>query len=351
MAKNLNSWARSGAKIRIGLLSLFVWLACAGEGAAQATRKILFLAGPRSHGPGEHEYPAEALLLADALNKANVGAWAQVHQGWPSQAQAFAGVSAVYLLCDGEGAHVAKGHFPFLDSLHRAGVGLGFVHYGLVVAKGAEGDFLTSWIGGYYETWWSVNPVWTAPFTAMPAHAAAAGVPPFTIRDEWYFHMRFRAGMQGVTPLLTAVPPKETVMNQPDSPHGSNAAVRQEVNAGTPQHMAWIAENPGRGRGFGFTGSHYLVNFKNADYLRLVLNSLLWTAGGNVPVTGVQAAPPGDKELQAFMAAKVPALVPWSTVSIRTPRAGFAPARAARVNALGRSLPAPEASRKAPRTP
>jgi hypothetical protein len=280
--------------------------------APAANRNILFLAGPKSHGPGEHEFPAGSLLLADALNRSGLGITAQVSLGWPAQAKAFAGVSEVVIYCDGEDTHVAKGHFAFLDSLNKAGVGITFMHYALVVAKGPEeGDRVLNWLGGYYETYWSVNPMWTASFAALPAHPATSGAKPFTIEDEWYFHMRFRSGMAGVTPLLSAHPPEETVIGQPDGPHTSNPDVRAAVAAGEIQHLAWVSENPGRGRGFGFCGAHFHSNWGKPDFLRLVLDGLVWTAGGNVPVTGVILPKLGSAELQAYLTAKVPPLTEW----------------------------------------
>ena len=40
--------------------------------------------------------------------------------------------------------------------------------------------------------------------TALPEHAVTRGVKPFTINDEWYYHMRFVDGMTGVTPIVSA---------------------------------------------------------------------------------------------------------------------------------------------------
>ena len=37
-------------------------------------------------------------------------------------------------------------------------------------------------------------------------HPITRGVKPFAADDEWYYHMRFREGMSGVTPILTAMP-------------------------------------------------------------------------------------------------------------------------------------------------
>ena len=78
------------------------------------------------------------------------------------------------------------------------------------VPKDKGGPEFLDWIGGYFETFWSVNPHWDADFTSLPNHPITRGVKPFKIRDEWYYHMRFREGMKGVTPILTAVPPDQT---------------------------------------------------------------------------------------------------------------------------------------------
>ena len=51
--------------------------------SAQAAHKILFLAGGRSHGPGEHEFNAGCKLLAKALNESGLDVQATVVQGWP----------------------------------------------------------------------------------------------------------------------------------------------------------------------------------------------------------------------------------------------------------------------------
>ena len=58
-------------------------------------------------------------------------------------------------------------------------------------------------IGGYFEMYHSVNPHWTAKFDSFPDHPITRGVKPFAINDEWYYHMRFRPEMKGVTPILS----------------------------------------------------------------------------------------------------------------------------------------------------
>jgi type 1 glutamine amidotransferase len=53
------------------------------------------------------------------------------------------------------------------------------------------------------------------------------------------------------------------------------------------QHVAWAAERPDGGRGFGFTGGHFHQGWANNDQRKLVLNAILWTAKANIPADGV----------------------------------------------------------------
>ena len=85
-------------------------------------------------------------------------------------------------------------------------MGLACLHYAVEVPKGKPGDKFLDWIGGYYETGYSTNPHWVAEFKSMPEHPITRGVKPFSIKDEWYFNMRFRPEMKGVTPILIAKP-------------------------------------------------------------------------------------------------------------------------------------------------
>ncbi|HND00301.1 MAG TPA: dehydrogenase, partial [Myxococcota bacterium] len=136
-----------------------------------------------------------------------------VSNGWPASPDAFKGVDAVVIYSDGGDGHPAirPERLQLLRGLMAKGVGLGCAHYGVEVPKGEPGDALLAWIGGYFEMFWSVNPHWDADFTSFPSHPITRGVKPFKIRDEWYYHMRFPEGLRGVTPLLTAIPPKETL--------------------------------------------------------------------------------------------------------------------------------------------
>jgi type 1 glutamine amidotransferase len=258
--------------------------------AVAAEKKIVFVAGPPSHGPGEHEHRAGCLLLKGCLDKVPGITSVVYSNGWPEDPKAFDGAASIVLYMDGSGGHPAlqDDRLQQLGALMKKGAGLACIHYATepTIEKGQK-EFL-DWIGGAFEINWSVNPHWEADFKQLPKHPITRGVKPFKINDEWYFHLRFRDGMKGVTPILTAVPPEST-MSRRDGPHEGNAAVREAVKRGEPQYVAWAGERAGGGRGFGFTGAHFHKNWGDNDFRKLVLNAILWTAKVQVPAEGVSS--------------------------------------------------------------
>jgi type 1 glutamine amidotransferase len=280
------------------LLALTV-LATASAVAA-ADKKIVFLAGGASHGGGDHEHRAGCLLFQSCLKRVP-GVVSEVHSnGWPANPEAaFAGAATVVIYSDGGGGHpfLSDNHLQTVGELMKKGVGLACLHYAVEPTKEAgEKEFL-DWIGGCFEQHWSVNPTWRPEFQPLPAHAITRGVKPFSLTDEWYFHMRFREGMDRVVPILAAVAPAST-MNRPDGPHSGNPAVRAAVKRGEPQILAWARIRPDGGRGFGFTGGHFHRNWGNDDCRKLVLNAILWTAKVEVPAGGVECKVAAEDLLQ-----------------------------------------------------
>jgi hypothetical protein len=257
--------------------------------AFAADKRIVLLAGPPSHGRGDHEHRAGCLLLKGCLDKVPGVTAAVYSNGWPANpSAAFAGAATIVIYSDGGGGHpfLHGDRLKTIGGLMQKGVGLACIHYAVEPTKEAGQKEFLDWIGGCFETDWSVNPTWRPQFKPLPAHPAAHGVKPFELTDEWYFHMRFRDGMNGVLPILSAVAPEST-MNRRDGPHEGNPAVREAVKRGEPQIVAWTCERPDGGRGFGFTGGHYHQNWGNDDFRKLVLNAIVWTAKVEVPPDGV----------------------------------------------------------------
>jgi hypothetical protein len=113
----------------IGLLNL---------ASLQADKNIVLVAGKVSHGKGEHEFRAGALLLADALNQVP-GIHASVaSNGWPAEVGILQSADAILLFADGGDNHPAiiPDRLKVLDELAAKGVGIGAAHYGVEVPKG-----------------------------------------------------------------------------------------------------------------------------------------------------------------------------------------------------------------------
>jgi len=260
-------------------------------------KKVVFIAGPQSHAKGAHEHNAGCLLLSSYLDRyfgerivTNV-----YLNGWPRDTTAIQNADAIVMYCDGQTRHVGYWHRRQLNELRDRGVGFGAIHYAVEMKPDASNRDLISWIGGAFEVHYSVNPHWDADFTSLPDHPVARGVNPFTIRDEWYFNMRFAE--TGVTPILSAVPPPST-MNRKDGHHSGNPIVRELIADGIPQHVCWVYDRPDGGRGFGFTGGHFHANWQHDDFRKTVLNAIAWIAGVEVPEMGVQTPTPSDEVME-----------------------------------------------------
>ncbi|WP_437206936.1 family 16 glycoside hydrolase [Planctomicrobium sp. SH664] len=268
-------------------------------------KKVVLVAGSRSHSYFTHEHRAGCLLLQEGIDNSRKEQGLKVvtslyTDGWPKDPTAFDNADAIVFYCDGGAKHPVAAHLDEIDRLvNEKQVGVVCIHYGVEIPKGPGGDHFLKWIGGYFETNYSVNPHWTASFSVLPVHPVTRGVNPFEMNDEWYYHMRFVPQMTGVMPILSDIPPRET-LNRPEGPHSSNPHVREAVLVREePQHVAWAYERPdSKGRGFGFTGGHFHQNWQNDDFRKLVLNAIVWTAGADVPATGVESPTPDEARLE-----------------------------------------------------
>lgn len=257
--------------------------------SASGVRKIVFIADTAPHGPrGNHEFLAGAICLARGINAKFPDAYAVVYtkDKWPKDLKH---ADTIIVLLNHGGSAVN----PAVKEATARGAGFMAIHYGVEVTKGDQGDHYLKWLGGYFETFWSVNPWWTPEFKDLPQHPVTRGVKPFTVNDEWYYHMRFAEGMKGVTPILSALPPLNTIQGEgkKSSERGGNPAVWDDVSAGKKQVMAWAYERPDGGRGFGFTGLHKHDNLGDNNFRTLLLNAVAWVSKLDVPEGGVESQP------------------------------------------------------------
>lgn len=96
-------------------------------------------------------------------------------------------------------------------------------------------------------------------------HPITMGLEPLTIRDEWYYSLKF-ASEGNVTPLWTTTIDDE------------------------PQAVSWAWERPNGGRSFGFVGLHFHENWAEETYRRFVSRGVLWSLGLEEPQGGLTLA-------------------------------------------------------------
>ena len=267
--------------------------------AAQGVKRIVFVADTAPHGGrGNHEFLADAIYLAKQINATYPDAYAVVHTmaKWPKDLKH---ADAIVVLLNHGGSAVN----PAVKEATAKGAGFMAIHYGVEVNKGEQGEHYKKWIGGYFETFYSVNPWWTPEFKDIPKHDTTRGVKPFSVNDEWYYHMRFVDGMKGVTPILSALPPLKTIQGEGKkaSSHGGNPAVYEDVKKGIPQVMAWAYDRPDGGRGFGFTGLHKHENLGNDSVRTLLLNAVAWVSKLPVPEAGVPSPALSRSDLEQLI--------------------------------------------------
>src|ERR1019366_1182121 len=210
----------------LSVASLAMFAGCANA----ATREILLIAGPPSHTPLAHEQNAAAILFAGFLNQVP-GIHATVSKsGWPADENLVAKADAIWMFCDGGEKHlIAKDdHTAQIQAAAKRGAGLMFYHYAVEPPdKSLHPEFL-NWIGGLFELNYSVNPIFEADFASLPRHPITRGVVPFKMKDEWYYNVRFRDDLKGITQILVATPPANS-LNRRDGPHEGNPDVRSKV--------------------------------------------------------------------------------------------------------------------------
>ncbi len=289
-------------KLKTLLIPLTIFLATTLHAA---DRKLVMIAGPASHPPLMHEFRAGSMLLQKRLQGFPGLKTVLITNGWPVKVvdgrtvddnSVFDGADAVFIYSDGGAKHMAlqNDRLEVLKGLMAKGVSLGLAHYAVEVPADRGGAEWKSWIGGYYETAFSCNPIWEADYASLPKHPITRGVKPFKTTDEWYFNIRFRDGKMRVKDILVAKPSDATRDGPYVHPKGPYAHIQAEK--GRQETMMWAVQRPDGGRGFGFTGGHFHLNWQNDDQRRLMLNALVWLAKLEVPAGGVDSAPVSDEE-------------------------------------------------------
>lgn len=206
-------------------------------------KKIVFLAGEKSHGPGDHEYEAGLRFFQRCLDASDLAPRlkTELHtDGWPGDPATLNDADSIVIFSDGSD-HNLDAHPLFrgdrLDTLRTQmarGCGFVVIHYSTFAPVGPLGDAWLEWMGGFfdYETgpdggWRSAIEFRDFDVFPDPGHPVARGVAPITLREEFYFKMRFREDDPRLKPVLR--------IDTPD--------------AGPDKVVAWTVERADGGRG------------------------------------------------------------------------------------------------------
>ena len=197
-----NVWAIGAALFAFaGFLAVILASSSCQEAiaATDKPKKIVFIAGKPSHPSGQHEFNAGAIILARCLNEQS-GLPVEVkvvHNGWPEDESVFSDADAVIIYSDGNARHPINGNEKKFDAMVAKGLGVMFMHYGVEVPPGEQGEFFKKWIGGHYEAGFSTNPHWTAAVEIDKEHPIANGVPDFSANRRMVLQYAFFRSQNG----------------------------------------------------------------------------------------------------------------------------------------------------------
>ena len=266
--------------------TVFVVLFCLGGAslAQHPTKHIVFLAGTKSHGPGDHEYEKSCRLLARTIRGVSKDFKTTViPYGWPLDPNVLNTADTIVVFSDGSDHNrsdhplLLPGRMDIIDKQMRRGCGFVTLHYATFAPLGTDGDRYVEWVGGHFDYesgasanhWASAIDNWNAEVhVERPDHPILRGVKPFSVQEEYYTQIRFRKGDRRRTDLLTTIRP----------------------SGGAPQSVGWAVERKDGGRGFGYTGGHPFANYVNLNIRKILCNAILWTAKVDVPIRGVDGS-------------------------------------------------------------
>lgn len=268
------------------LTGILCWVAVAEEPAAP--KKIVLIAGKKSHGPGAHDYERTMRLFKVMLDRSNVAGSirTEVHEnGWPADPTTLENADTIIFYSDGrDGKKFVD--VPFVEATRMAliekqiqrGCGFMTMHFSTFVTK-KEGETVLDWTGGYFEwegpdgsaQWYSKISQGKTLELASPEHAISRGVAKsIPANDEIYWKMRFRENDARWTPIWR-VP--EYV----------------DASASHANVVGWAVQRANGGRGFGTSVGHAYRLWQDENVRKLFLNAIVWTAHVEVPKDGVQA--------------------------------------------------------------
>lgn len=291
---------------RLSLFSGLLVLVLAGVCQdASASRKILFLAGPRDHGmPGRHEYERDLKTLATSLEKSGnlPGITTQLIVGvLPRDLDAVRDAAAIVIDSSSDRAEnethplfppnpstngrgydqETTAYLKSLDDLIKQNrIGVVLIHYANWAENWRAREYHLNWTGGLWVQTGSKNPVdeWSMKLENRK-HPILRGVKPWTYRDEIFCRFLLPNDTRRTDLLLAS--PKEDKWKM------------------GPQIASFAYQRDDGGRGFVFGGLDFRDNLAQDNYRRFLLNGIAWAAGIEIPKRGVDSPTPDVSDVSA----------------------------------------------------
>lgn len=242
--------------------------AVADKPTVKPKRILLIGQGPDGHPWNTHEYMAGQRILASCLQPVEGVQVIVVNANgaWKDGPELLDGADGVVLFVSQGGRWLQqdKRRFAAFQRLAKRRGGMVAIHWGMG-AKDAK------YIRGFVALFGGIHGgpdrkykvLTTTTEIAAPKHPILKGVKPVTLKEEFYYRLKF-AKSGRLTPLLKA-----------------------EID-GEKHTVAFAWERPGGGRSFGFTGCHFHQNWQHEAYRRMITQAVLWS---------VNVAPPAKLPL------------------------------------------------------
>ncbi len=292
---------------RRGLVALFfaAVVTCSfASTVSAATKKIVFLAGPRDHGmSGRHEYERDLKTLAQSLEHAsNVsGITTELIVGRvPRDLAPLQDAAAIVIESSSDRAQnethplfppdpttdhhgydaETTAYLKSLDELiKQKQIGVVILHYAVWAENWRAREYYMNWTGGLWVQIASKNPVDEWKMTLEnKGHPILRGVKPWTYRDEVFCRFLLPSDARR-TNLILGTP--------------------EEDKAGIgPQIVSWAYERDGV-RSFVYGGQDFRANLALDNYRRFLLNGIAWAAHIDIPRQGIQSPTPDVSDVSA----------------------------------------------------
>ncbi len=270
------------------LISLLV--ASPAAEAPLKPKKLVLLAGKKSHGPvgnGIHDYGWSVQLLQAMFHNSNIKDRVKVEihlNGWPRDPRTLEDADSILIVSDGRDGHLfeeaphlaSPERVRFLDQQMKRGCGFATFHFS-TFAPNQYAEQMLRWSGAFFQ--WETNGErkWYSSITTKeaaislgtPEHPVSRGLTPFTMREEFYYNLRFKDDDPATKPIWIV-------------PSLGGRKDRGNV-------VAWVREREDGGRGFGTTCGHFYDNWRHDNFRKMMLNALAWTAKVEIPPDGVEA--------------------------------------------------------------